>query len=255
MVYVHFHCTLLLQTNHDWMNPSKSFRLGSSGGRGNRRPSPPPEALRLGGQGAPRGEGYGSCTSGALPGASTPPPGGPLTLARLVSRDALRAQSLVHDVEHLPAQVEDEQRQRPQRHCGQVERSRPGVLRRREGRRVVAKATAREAASGRGRAPPRHRDGVLGFPEARSRGRVLFPTGRAGLRENEGVGRGGVPEGQSAKKGEEPPIPNCRAERWSLPFASLELRNALPAGSTEGHLGRAINFRHTHDLVSCDNDF
>lgn len=39
-----------------------------------------------------------------------------LTFPRLLARDALRAQPLVQDVEHLPSQVEEEQRQRSRRH-------------------------------------------------------------------------------------------------------------------------------------------
>lgn len=93
-----------------------------------------------------------------------------LTLARLVSRDALRAQPLVHDVQHLPAQVEDEQRQRPQRHGGRAggqQEAPAGVPRRREGRRVVAKATgdgfrSREAGFPEARALP-------GWPEGQTR--------------------------------------------------------------------------------------
>ena len=38
------------------------------------------------------------------------------TFAGLVGRDALRAEPLVQDVEHLPAEPEEEQREGPRRH-------------------------------------------------------------------------------------------------------------------------------------------
>lgn len=207
------------------MNASKSFSLGSTRGGEKQKARPSSQGAAAGRTRGPRGEGHGACTSGALPAASTTPPGGPLTLARLVSRDALRAQSLVHDVEHLPAQVENEQRQRPQRHCGEVERSRPGVLRRREGRRVASSPRQPRGRRLPVEGPPLRgtETAALGFPEARSRGRMLFPAGRAGLRENEEVGRGGVNEGQSAKKGEEEallPPPHSQPPRGKMALAA-----------------------------------
>lgn len=47
-----------------------------------------------------------------------------LTFAGFLARDALGPEALVQDVQHLPAQVEEQQRQRPHRHGDRLSRRR-----------------------------------------------------------------------------------------------------------------------------------
>lgn len=114
-------------------------------GRSSRPSGPPPHRRRLPGLcpaparsgGAlrafpgrgPQGEApHGADKAAAAPTTVAAPPRGaaprrrtgsgrpPLTFAGLLAGDALGAEALVQDVEHLPAQVEEQQRQRPGRH-------------------------------------------------------------------------------------------------------------------------------------------